>query len=254
MQSENRDQHLSVIPTMWSLVYQAHNGTAETATAARQQLLERYGGAAHRYLCKVLRDPDAADEVSQEFALQLVRGKLGGAHPDRGRFRNFLKGTLFHLISDYRRRQNQWPGQLPADDAMLAVTPDEMESDRVFLESWCDELLARAWAGLADAEAKSDQPFHTVLRFRADHPDLHSPEMAERLTAQLGRPLTPAAVRQTLHRAREKFATLLVDEVRHSLEDATPEKLEQELIELGLLEYCRPALSDVDRAHERHRT
>jgi RNA polymerase sigma-70 factor (ECF subfamily) len=242
MPSENCDQRLSLIPTMWSLVQQAHHGTTEAAATARQQLLERYGGAAHRYLRKVLRDPDAADEVSQEFALQVVHGKLGGAQPDRGRFRNFIKGTLFHLISNYRRRQKQWPGPLPANDPALAAAADEVESDRVFLESWCDELLARAWSALADAEANSDQPFHTVLRFRADHPEMRSPEIAEKLGAQLGRPLTPAAVRQTLHRAREKFAALLVDEVMHSLDEPTADKVEQELIELGLLEYCRPAL------------
>ena len=57
-----------------------------------------------------------------------------------------------------------------------------------------------------------------------------------------GRPFTAAGVRQTLHRAREKFAGLLLDEITHSLEDPTTEQLEQELVELGLLDYCRPAL------------
>src|SRR5262249_51881621 len=109
-------------------------------------------------------------------------------------------------------------------------------------ESWCDELLARAWAALASLEARTGQPFHAVLRFRADHPELRSPRMAEQLTARLGRPFTPAGVRQTLHRAREKFAELLLDEVTHFLENPTAEQLEQELLELGLLDYCRPAL------------
>jgi hypothetical protein len=34
----------------------------------------------------------------------------------------------------------------------------------------------------------------------------------------------------------------LLDEVRHSLENPEADHLEEELIELGLLEYCRPAL------------
>jgi hypothetical protein len=46
-----------------------------------------------------------------------------------------------------------------------------------------------------------------------------------------------------LHRAREKFAVLLLDEVRNSLESQDPEQLEQELLELRLFEYCRPALA-----------
>src|SRR6516162_6338888 len=99
------NQRLSGISTLWSVVCTAHQGPAEAAKPARQQLLERYGGAVRRYLRKLLRDPDAVDEVFQEFALQLVQGDLRGADPKRGRFRNFVKGTLFHLVANYRRKQ-----------------------------------------------------------------------------------------------------------------------------------------------------
>jgi RNA polymerase sigma-70 factor (ECF subfamily) len=71
---------------------------------------------------------------------------------------------------------------------------------------------------------------------------MRSPQLAEQLTARLGRPFTAAGVRQTLHRAREKFADLLLDELAHSLEYPQAEQLAQELVELGLLDYCRPAL------------
>jgi RNA polymerase sigma-70 factor (ECF subfamily) len=242
MKEENPNQRLSLIPTLWSLVYLAHHGPAEEANSARQQLLERYRGAVYRYLRKLLQDPDAADEVFQEFALQLVHGDLRGANPERGRFRNFVKGTLFHLIADYRKQQRDRPRPLPDEDAALVVNPAGAESDRLFVESWCDELLARAWAALAEIETTTERPFYAVLRFRADHPDMRSPQLAEELTAQLGRPFTAAGVRQTLHRAREKFAGLLLDGVIHSLENPSSEQLEQELVELGLLEYCRPAL------------
>jgi hypothetical protein len=158
------------------------------------------------------------------------------------RFRNFVKGTLFHLVADYRKQQRRWPGPLPADGTTLAANPQDVESDRLFVESWCDELLARAWAALAAIEAMTGRPYYAVLRFRADHPELRSPQMAEQLSAQLGKPFTAAGVRQILHRAREKFADLLLEEVVHSLENPSVEQMERELIELGLLDYCRPAL------------
>lgn len=246
MQHENTNDRLSRISTLWSLVCEAHCGSAEDANAARKQLLERYGGAVRRYLRKVLRDPDAADEIAQEFALEVLHGALHGADPNRGRFRNYVKGTLFHLVADYRKKRRGWPEPLPAEDPTLAAQQEALDSDRQFLESWCDELLARAWAALADLEARTGQLFHTVLRYRADHPEMHSPQMAEQLAVQLGRPLTAAGIRQTLHRAREKFADLLLEEVTHSLENPTPEKLEQELIELGLFDYCQPALERHD--------
>ena len=242
MQPEKLNERLSLIPTLWSLVYRAHHGPAEAAHSARQQLLERYGGAVERYLSKRLHDPEAADEVFQEFALQLVQGDLRGANPRRGRFRDYVKGTLFHLIADYRKRQRHWPEPLPGDGAALAANPEEVESDRQFVEGWCDELLARAWAALADSETRAGQPLYAVLRFRADHPEMRSPHMAEQLTALLRRPFTAAGVRQILHRAREKFADLLLDEVAHSLENPTVDRCVEELVELNLFDYCRPAL------------
>ena len=60
--------------------------------------------------------------------------------------------------------------------------------------------------------------------------------------ARLGRSLTDAGVRQTLKRARDKFAELLLEDVIHSLEDPTVRQLLQGLRVLGLLDYCRPAL------------
>jgi RNA polymerase sigma-70 factor (ECF subfamily) len=153
-----------------------------------------------------------------------------------------VKGTLFHLVADYRKQQRQWPGPLPADNAALVAFPDEVETDRLFVANWCDQLLARAWEALATVQATTGQPLHDMLRFRADHPEMRSPQLAEQFTAQLARPFTAAGVRQILHRAREKFAALLLDEVIHSLENPETEQLEQELVELGLLDYCLPAL------------
>jgi hypothetical protein len=50
-------------------------------------------------------------------------------------------------------------------------------------------------------------------------------------------------VRQILCRARDKFAEYVVGAVARSLPSASPEELERELIDLGLLAYCQEALS-----------
>jgi len=240
MTTEFKSERLGSISTHWSLVQRAHGGPEDVAESAKRQLLERYGGAVRRYLQKVVGDPHAADDVFQEFALRLVRGELCGATPERGRYRNFVKGVLFHLIADHRKRQWRWPRPLPAKSIGAIGDSDHVDFDRQFLESWREELLARAWDALALADADSGQSFYTVLRFRAEHPELRSHEMAHALAAQFGEPFSSAGVRQLLHRAREKFAKLLLDEVRASLENPPAEQLEEELVDLGLLEYCRP--------------
>jgi RNA polymerase sigma-70 factor (ECF subfamily) len=117
-----------------------------------------------------------------------------------------------------------------------------VDSDRDFLTSWRDELLAHAWAALERFERDTGQPYFTVLRYRADHPDVRSPQIAEELSSHLKKRLSSSSVRQSLHRAREKFADLLLEEVVQSLESPSSQALEQELIDLQLWEYCRPAL------------
>jgi RNA polymerase sigma-70 factor (ECF subfamily) len=236
-------RHLTNITTLWSEVVRAHDGGGSAAHAAQAQLLERYGGAVRRYLRGAVREPDVADELFQEFAVRFLEGKLRGADPDRGRFRDFLKGVLRHLIANYHNRQKRDPRLLGAVGPEPAVAPPSVSDfDRDFLTTWRDELLARAWEALAKTERAKQRPLYTVLRFRAEHPDLPSPRMAEELAVRLGRPLNAAAVRQMLHRAREAFADLLLAEVAQSLDEPTRERLEDELIAVGLLEHCRPAL------------
>lgn len=237
------DDRLSRIDTLWSVVQRAHGAEDDSANAAREQLLIRYGGAVRRYLLGALRNEDAADELFQEFAMRLVRGDFDRACPERGRFRQFVKTSIFHLIIDSQRRRRRVLQPLDEFDPAASDEPDPMnESDEEFRASWRTELLARAWAALESDERETGKLYFTVLRFRADHPDLGSPQIAEQLGGQLGRTLTSANVRVLLHRAREVFADRLLEEVAHSLENDQNERIEEELIELNLLEYCRPAL------------
>jgi RNA polymerase sigma-70 factor (ECF subfamily) len=236
-------QRLSRITTQWTLVFQAHQGQAETVSAAQRELMQRYCGAVYRYLLGALRDPDAAEELSQEFALRFVRGDFKRADPERGRFRDFVKTAIYHLIVDHHRRRQKQPSPLPTESHQVpAAEPDPHADDEAFLNRWREELLDRAWEALGHVQAQTGQLYHTVLRWRAEHPQAPAAELAEQLTRQLGKPFTDVGVRQTLHRAREKFAELLIAEVGRSLETSAPDRLEQELIDLGLFVYCRPIL------------
>jgi len=237
-------QRLSQIQTSWSMVMRAHSGPSEAVKPAQQLLMQRYGGSVYRYLVGFLHDYDAADDLAQEFALRFLRGDFRRADPARGRFRDYVKMVLRHLVADFHRRQGVRPLPLPDDGGGgSADAPAIAEDlDRQFLESWRAELLARAWEGLERVQGESGRPFYAVLRLRADQPDLRSAEMAAILVARLGRPVTAGGVRQTLSLARERFADLLIDEVAGSLEEHSSEQIEQELIDLNLQSYCLPAL------------
>src|SRR4051794_28269956 len=88
---------LSRIDTPWTIVARAHDGPCDAAASAQRLLIERYRGAAYRYLRASVRDPDAAAELFQEFALRLLRGDFHRARRHRGRFRDYLKSVLVNL-------------------------------------------------------------------------------------------------------------------------------------------------------------
>jgi RNA polymerase sigma-70 factor (ECF subfamily) len=243
MDQEPRSQRLSRISTLWTLVHQAHQGGKEAVSAAQKALLERYSDAVYRYLLGALRDRDAADELFQEFSLRFLRGDFKNADPGRGQFRKFVKTVLFHLVVDYRHRQQGRPRSLNEGLAEPALpAPEHTEAEQEFLKGWREELIERTWLALEELERKTGQPVHTILRFRFDHPMRSSAEMAEQLGARLGQQYTVNALRQALKRARDRFGDLLLREVEHSLENPTVEQLQEELTDLGLLSSCLSAL------------
>ncbi len=245
MDEEFLRSRLSRISTVWTEVADAGRSSESAAAPARTAFIRRYEGAVYRYLLGAVRNVDVADELFQEFALRFMRGAFRHADPSRGRFRDYLKTSLYHLVADYQKKQRRAPGHLEhsvADPAEPDGGPEA--SARRFLCSWRDELLARAWSVMAEEEQAGGRPYYTVLHYRAQHPKASSSEMAEQLTARLAakKPYTEANARKLLQRARLRFADLLIEDVSHSLGQPTREELEQELADVELLPYCRSAL------------
>jgi RNA polymerase sigma factor (sigma-70 family) len=246
MAPQDLPDRLSAIETHWTALFQAHRDPGDATTAAQRQLLLRYYGAVYRYLLGILRDAVAAEDLTQEFAVRFLRGDFHRVDPERGRFRDFLKTALRHLAQDYWRKQEKAPAHLAAGSGQpIASSSAESEAcDKAFLDKWREELLNQAWKSLATFQESSGQLSYEVLRCKAEQPKLHSAELAARLGAHRGKPLTANGVRQLLFRARRKFAELLVEEVSRSLQTSDPATLGEELIALKLFGYCESALKE----------
>jgi RNA polymerase sigma-70 factor (ECF subfamily) len=235
MDQAELDQRLSGIATQWTAVFQAHGAGADTVVAARNRLMLRYSGAVYRYLLGAVRDPDAASDLCQEFAVKFLRGDFRRAAPDRGRFRDYVKTSLVNLVNDHHRSRQAGPRPL-APDAPDPAAPSDDADD--FETGWRAEVLDQTWKALE----RYSPTFHAALLLRIAEPDLPSGEMAGRLSAQLGKPMTAENVRKSLQRAHAKFAELLLDQVAESVGSADARDLENELEALDLLKYCRSAL------------
>ena len=146
------------------------------------------------------------------------------------------------MIDHHKRRQRQMP-QLGSAVAEPAAAPASVcDSDREFLATWRGNLLNQTWDALAAEERKEGRPLHTVLHFRAANPQMRSAAMAEQLTSKLGKEVSAEWVRKWLHVGRERFAELLMREVAGSLREPDIDAVEQELIDLELFQYCKPAI------------
>jgi RNA polymerase sigma-70 factor (ECF subfamily) len=230
---------LTWIPTTWSKILEGR-GAGDRASRARNDLLVRYHEAVYHYFRLKIRDEHAAQELYSNFALRLIESDrlIRNADPARGRFRDYLKTALHHMVVDHYRRQGRQKKPQRLEGDVPGPEPKQDDFDPV----WRQELLNQAWKALGEADRDSGQLHSPVLRYQSDHPDARAPAVAEWLAARCGRPFTPEAIRATLHRAREKFARLLVEEVEHSLGQPTLDELERELVDLHLLPYCQRAL------------
>jgi RNA polymerase sigma factor (sigma-70 family) len=245
METDHDQQRLSRIETMWTQMFRRSAPDAAAAGPARDLVL-RYYGAVFRYIRGMVRDEDVAMDLTQEFASRFLRGDFNKANPERGRFRDFLKVSLRNLVMDHFRKQKfareKGPRHLPDESSVPGAPADQRADDQAFVSSFREEVLARTWEALAEVQRTGRQPYHTVLRFKIQHPEMSGPDMAETLSQQLGKAISDQAMRQILHRARAQFADLLLDEVSRTLGSPGIEALTQELVELRLLDYCKSAL------------
>jgi RNA polymerase sigma-70 factor (ECF subfamily) len=72
------------------------------------------------------------------------------------------------------------------------------------------------------------------LKLRVKEPDASIQELVDKLNKDSSQHYTAEAFRKTLQRARVKFFDFLVQELRETMVNATPEDIESELNDLGL--------------------
>jgi DNA-directed RNA polymerase specialized sigma24 family protein len=208
------------------------------------QFTLRYAPAIERYLYALLRDPHEVEEALQDFLVRgLERGFVRPGGPLSGRFRDYLKAAVRNAAID-RLRQRRLPQQGDLD--LTEVPGDEAEeADRRWVEQWRQCVLGRVWEALhAQQKRSAGNLFHLALRLAVEHPEEDSAALAARASAQSGQALSAEAFRKQLSRARRRFAELLVEEVRRTLQDSGRDRVEEELAALGLLSYVSGALGE----------
>lgn len=238
--------HLSQIQSMMTLLGEARSGTPAAIQQARNALVLRYGKAIRSYVGSIITNDADADEVAHNIVVKMLQGDFSGWSREKGRFRDYLKVSVRNAALSALRQRSGVRGHVAIDQHDLEIA--EKADQDIWTDAWRKSVINGAFQELAAYQRKhalSGNHFATVIRMLIDHPDEDSEQLAARLAEKTGQPIRADAFRKQVSRARRKFAELLVQEIERSLlDDATPERIEEELIELRLMPFVRDFLEE----------
>ncbi len=235
---------IDAIETQWSMVRRAHQGTMTTGGEAKNALIMRYSPAVRSYIRAMTGSDTEADELSQEVVIRILKGDFAGADPNRGRFRDLLKVAVRNMVRNHWAKENR-RRPVDIDQVHTDEVGEEHTQEDPWLDSWRYNVLELAWAALKNYEEQREGRIaYTVLKLRAEHPTVDSESLAGKLSEVTGKTYRADTTRQQLRRARIRFAEFLVEEIAQGLEQSDPNRIQEELIALGLYENIRDVLPE----------
>ena len=176
-----------------------------------------------------------AEDITQGFFAQLLeRRSLDAVRKEKGRLRSFLLGGLKYFLANEQRRAmavKRGKGQrlipleeLRADERIEMEPADPLTAEMIYESRWALTVLERVLSRLKDEYHAADNAalFDSLKELLPDEPG--SPSQAE-IAARLG--MTENAVRQAFYRFRQRYQSILREEIAHTV--ATPGDIEDEL-------------------------
>jgi RNA polymerase sigma-70 factor (ECF subfamily) len=173
---------------------------------------------------------DASDLTQAFFARFLEKRPLRSLAACRGKFRTFLLAAMTNfLVNDWEKSQAQRRGggvktlsldEAAAEQRYQLEPADPVTPETLFERRWAQTVIDVVIERLA-AETE-EQRFEVLKGFLLDDKGAVSYDDA---AIRLG--LSTSAVTSAIHRMRNRFRALLLEEVAHTVEN--PEDMEQEL-------------------------
>jgi RNA polymerase sigma-70 factor (ECF subfamily) len=220
--------------THWSVVLTAQ-GESPAAQEALEKLCRMYWRPIYSFLRRQGIGATEAEDITQGFFAQLLeRGSFGAVRKEKGRLRSFLLASLKYFLADEQRRAmaiKRGKGQrlipleeLRADERTDMEPSDPMTAEMIYERRWALTVLERVISRLKDeyCAAGNAALFDSLKQLLPDEPG--APSQAE-IAARLG--MTENAIRQAFYRFRQRYQSLLRDEIANTV--ATPGDIEDEL-------------------------
>lgn len=221
--------------TSWTNVIAAQQGGSPEAEEALEKLCRSYWYPLYSYLRRKGNDPHGAQDLTQGFLYRLIHDNyLGAADRRRGKFRSFLLAALNHFVSNQRdyERAVKRGGRVnfvsldddQSEDRYLKEPASDLSPEKIFERNWFLALFEEALSNLRAEQisAGRGQVFDLLKQFVIE--DAEAGEY-KNVAPQLN--MTPNAVAVTVHRLRERYKTLVHEEVLRTVGD--PSEIDEEL-------------------------
>jgi RNA polymerase sigma factor (sigma-70 family) len=220
--------------TRWTLVLESR-GESPAAHEALEKLCRVYWRPIYTFARREGVSPEEAKDITQGFfALILERKDFQSVRQEKGRLRSFLLASLKHFMANARRDA----AAIKRGGGRIAIPLDEIEvddqleldrggtlsADLIFDRRWAFTLLEQVFARLREESQKSANPplQDKLATLLSDEPE--RPSQAE-IAREFG--MTENAVKQALHRLRQRYRQLLREEIAQTV--ATPADIEDEM-------------------------
>jgi RNA polymerase sigma-70 factor (ECF subfamily) len=227
---------VSFTTTHWSVVLEAQ-GESPAAQEALEKLCCTYWRPIYGFVRRHGNGPEEAKDFTQGFfALLLERRDLNTVRKEKGRLRSYLLTSLKHFLTNERnhamaiKRGEGWRS-IPLEDlqereAVGVELADTSTAEQIYERSWALALLDQVLTRLGDeyraGGAASARLFDQLQKLLTDDSD--RPSQAA-IAGELA--MTENAVKQALHRLRQRYRELLREEIAHTV--MVPDDIEDEL-------------------------
>ena len=220
--------------THWSVVLEAQ-GESPAAQEALENLCRTYWRPIYGFVRRQgARSEDAEDLTQGFFALLFERKDLKTVRKEKGRLRSYLLTSVKNFLADESRHAmavKRGKGQrlIPLEEIregerINVERSDRLTADQIYERRWAFTVLERVMARLRDEyrSAGNLRFFDQMKKMLMDEPD--RPSQAQVATEF---DMTENAVKQAFYRFRQRYQSLLREEIAHTV--AMPGDIEDEL-------------------------
>ena len=213
--------------TRWTRVCLAKDDSEDGRTALAD-LCSAYYEPVVAYLRSVLRDADAARDMSHAFFAEvLAGGAIHTADPERGRFRFYLLGAVKHFVAHRREAEMRLrrgggvqplslDAESPESPALHVAEDARLSPEAVFDRQWAITVLARAMEMLqAGCAEEKKSPLFDQLRPWL----LGESGYGDQADAAAALGLSASAMKTAVHRMRHRFRQCVKAEIAGTLKD-----------------------------------